>query len=100
VFLETHKTSVFSAQISFQLADPTRLKALFRRCKLHQIFRKKPTVGTASSNSDSLVDMTVTVYLIHTGYAKMSNTHSEQLWFNAGNTDTNFWARIQWFDGQ
>jgi len=44
------------------------LNALFRGCKQHQIVRKKQTVDPATSNSDALIDLTVTVYPIHIDY--------------------------------
>jgi len=29
-----------------------------------------------------------------------SNTHCKRLWYNSADTDTNFWAGIEWLDGQ
>ena len=44
------------------------LKALFRRCKQYQIVCNEQTVNPAASNSDTLVDSAVTVYLIYIDY--------------------------------
>ena len=44
------------------------LKTLFRWCKQHQIVHKKQTVDLAASNSDSHVNLFVTVYPIHMDY--------------------------------
>ena len=62
---------------------------------------------SCSSNSDNFVNLTVTVYSIHTKYGVVtahilvkSNTQCEGLWYSYADTDTNFWAGIQWFHGQ
>jgi len=58
------------------------------------------TVILVSSNSDTLVDLAVTVYPIHIYYEEEwwkpypcpSSTPGERLWFNACDTNTNFWV--------
>jgi len=74
----------------------------------YQIVCKKQAIDLAASNSDALVDSTVTVYPMHIYYEEArwqhtplpeSNQHCERLWFNFADTDTNVWAGILWLDG-
>ena len=47
------------------------LEALFRGCKHCQIVRKKQLIDPAASTSDTLINLTVTVYPIRVTFASL-----------------------------
>jgi len=70
---------------------------------------KNKTVDPAASNNDTLIGSVMPVYPIHIDYEKErwkhtplleSNAHGERLWFNAADTETKFWAGMEWPDDQ
>ena len=68
-------------------------------------------VDPAAPNYDTLVDLAVTVCPIHVELdcekelwhhttLLESNTNGDRSWFNSPDTEKNFWAGMQWLDGQ
>ena len=72
-FLERRNTSVFLVLVFIptwshaaeNLSSACCWRPFFRRCKQHQIIRKRQTVNLAACKSDTLFDVVVTVDAIH-----------------------------------